>query len=105
MNDPDVLHVWCEDRLVGLLWRDQSSPQGMGFRYTEDWVGTTGFAISQRLPLTSEAFPAEAGGSAQQFFSNLLPEGGQEPVLFETSKSRIRISICCAPSAGTARGP
>jgi len=76
MNDPDVLHVWSADRLVGLLWRDQSSPQGMGFRYTEDWVATTGFAISRRLPLTSDAFQAEAGGSVQQFFSNLLPEGG-----------------------------
>ena len=76
MKDTDILHVWSEDRLVGLLWRDQSSPQGMGFRYIEDWVSTTGFAISQRLPLKSEAFPAEAGGSAQQFFANLLPEGG-----------------------------
>jgi len=75
MRDPDSLNVWCEDRRVALLWRDQSSPQGMGLRYTQDWVNN-GFAISQRLPLTTEAFPTEAGGVVQQFFSNLLPEGG-----------------------------
>lgn len=75
MRDADSLNVWCEDRRVALLWRDQSSPQGMGLRYTQDWVNN-GFAISQRLPLTTEAFPTEAGGVVQQFFSNLLPEGG-----------------------------
>lgn len=75
MRDPDSLHVWCEGRQVALLWRDRASPQGMGLRYTQDWQDN-GFSISQRLPLTTEAFPVEAGGVVQQFFSNLLPEGG-----------------------------
>jgi len=76
MNDPDSLNVWCEDRLVAHLWRDQGSPQGTGFQYTRDWVENGGFAISQRLPLTTVEFQAEAGGPAQQFFANLLPESG-----------------------------
>ncbi|MEE8496741.1 MAG: type II toxin-antitoxin system HipA family toxin [Xanthomonadales bacterium] len=76
MSDSDSLTVWSEDRLVAYLWRDRSSPQGMGFRYTEDWVRNGGFAISQRLPLTTKEFQAEPGGTVQQFFANLLPEGG-----------------------------
>lgn len=76
MNDPDSLKVWCENRLVADLWRDQASPQGTGFRYTQDWVENGGFAISQTLPLTTVEFQAEVGGPAQQFFANLLPEGG-----------------------------
>ena len=76
MNDSDSLNVWSEDRHVAHLWRDQSSPQGTGLRYTEDWVMNDGFAISQRLPLTTEKFQAEAGGVVQQFFANLLPESG-----------------------------
>ncbi len=76
MNDPDSLKVWCENRLVADLWRDQASPQGTGFRYTQDWVENGGFAISQTLPLTTVEYQAEVGGSAQQFFANLLPEGG-----------------------------
>lgn len=76
MNDSDSLTVWSEDRLVAYLWRDRSSPQGMGFRYTKDWVQNGGFAISQRLPLTTAEFQVEAAGVVQQFFANLLPEGG-----------------------------
>lgn len=76
MRSSDSLHVWNECRLVALLWRDQSSPQGMGFQYTDDWVNNGGFPISQRLPLRTEEYPAEAGGAVQQFFANLLPEGG-----------------------------
>lgn len=76
MTDSDYLTVWSEDRHVAYLWRDQSSPQGMGLRYTKDWVKNGGFAISQQLPLTNKEFPTEAGGVVQQFFANLLPEGG-----------------------------
>jgi len=76
MNDPDNLNIWSDDRLVGYLWRNQTSPQGIGFRYEHDWVGKGGFAISQTLPLQTDEFPAEAGGVAQKFFANLLPEGG-----------------------------
>ncbi|MDX8399943.1 MAG: HipA N-terminal domain-containing protein, partial [Gallionellaceae bacterium] len=74
MKDSDSLNVWNEDRLVAHLWRDQSSPQEMGLRYTEGWVNSGGFAISQKLPLTNVEYPAEAGGVVQHFFANLLPE-------------------------------
>ena len=76
MNDPDNLNIWSEDRLVGYLWRNQASPQGIGFRYAHDWVEKGGFAISQTLPLKTDEYPAEAGGVVQNFFANLLPEGG-----------------------------
>lgn len=76
MKDPDSLRVWNEDRLIGGLWRDQASPQIMGFRYSKDWVENGGFAISQRLPLLVEELQSEPAGSVQQFFANLLPESG-----------------------------
>ena len=76
MIDPDSLNVWSEDTLVAYLWRNQASPTGTGFRYTQDWVEHGGFAISRKLPLTTVDYPAEAGGPAQQFFANLLPESG-----------------------------
>lgn len=76
MIDADALNIWNEDRLVAYLWRDQASPQGIGLRYEKDWVENGGFAISHTLPLRLEEFPPEAGGPAQQFFANLLPEAG-----------------------------
>ena len=76
MNDTDSLNVWSEDRHVARLWRDQFNAQGMGLRYTDDWVNNDGFAISQTLPLTTDEFPLQSGGGPQQFFANLLPEGG-----------------------------
>ncbi len=73
MIDPDALNVWCEDRLVGYLWRN---PVGsIGFRYEPDWISTGGFAVSRSLPLTTEDFSAE-DSVAHHFFANLLPEGG-----------------------------
>ncbi|MFQ5644745.1 MAG: HipA N-terminal domain-containing protein, partial [Thiogranum sp.] len=42
MIDPDALHVWLENRLVGYLWRN---PVGaIGFRYEPDWINNNGFA-------------------------------------------------------------
>ncbi len=72
MIDPDALHVWNEQRLVGYLWRHATG--AMGFRYDVDWLAG-GFAISRTLPLQDEDFVAE-DGVAQRFFANLLPEGG-----------------------------
>ncbi len=73
MIDPDALHVWFEERLVGYLWRN---PVGaIGFRYEPDWVSTGGFAVSRTLPLATEDFSAE-DSIAHRFFANLLPEGG-----------------------------
>jgi serine/threonine-protein kinase HipA len=69
----DELHVWCDNRLVGYLWRD--AQQRLGFRYETGWIESGGFALSQQLPLQQGDFsPNEL--SAQLFFSNLLPEAG-----------------------------
>jgi len=73
MIDPDSLNVWFEDQLVGHLWRNATS--AIGFRYTSDWIGQNGFAISQTLPVTEEEYSPE-DSLAHRFFANLLPEGG-----------------------------
>ncbi|MBK6584285.1 MAG: type II toxin-antitoxin system HipA family toxin [Gammaproteobacteria bacterium] len=71
MLDPDELHVWHRDQLVGFLWRD--ADDRIGFRYDADWV-RNGFRLSVQLPLTTAAF--EPGDPrAPFFFRNLLPEG------------------------------
>jgi hypothetical protein len=73
----------------------------MGFRYAKDWVKNGGFAISQQLPLTTEEFPAEAGGAVQHFFANLLPQ--IRPSTFKTC-SGGRYSMCYpATQMGTQR--
>lgn len=73
MIDPDTLHVWSEQRLVGYLWRN---PVGyIGFRYDPAWIASDGFAVSRTLPLGSDDFGAE-DSIAHRFFANLLPEGG-----------------------------
>lgn len=74
MTSPDSLNVWYENELVGNIWRNQ---QGLiGFRYNEDWLNQNKFAVSLKLPLQSEDYPAEEGGIAHRFFANLLPEAG-----------------------------
>ena len=71
MLDPDELHVWHRDQLVGFLCRD--ADDRIGFRYDADWV-RNGFRLSVQLPLTTAAF--EPGDPrAPFFFRNLLPEG------------------------------
>ena len=73
MLDPDGLNVWCDQRLVGYLWRNT---QGlMGFRYDEGWLARGGFRVSHTLPLRHDEFAPE-DGFAHRFFANLLPEGG-----------------------------
>lgn len=72
MTDPDALHVWYEDRLVGYLRR--SSASQIGFQYSNEWLVNDGFAISVSLPLTPDAYPPE-DAVAHRFFANLLPEG------------------------------
>ena len=73
MLDPDGLNVWSDQRLVGYLWR---KTQGLiGFRYEEQWLAQSDFAISHALPLQAEEFAPEEG-LAHRFFANLLPEGG-----------------------------
>ena len=71
MLDEDGLNVWNDQRLVGYLWRN---PQGLiGFRYEEEWLSNSGFAISQTIPLRqSEFLPQDL--CAHRFFANLLPE-------------------------------
>ena len=74
MPDRESLNVWCNERLVGHLWRDQGK---MGFRYAEAWLAQTAsaknsFAISQTMPLEEGEFAPDV---ADAFFANLLPEG------------------------------
>ncbi len=73
MIDPDALNIWCDQSLVGYLWRN---PLGyIGFSYNDQWLEQGGFAISYTLPLTNNDFTPE-DGIAHRFFANLLPEGG-----------------------------
>ena len=74
MPDRDELNVWCDERLVGHLWRDQGK---MGFRYAETWLARAAsaknsFAISQTMPLEEGEFAPDV---TDAFFANLLPEG------------------------------
>lgn len=58
---------------MGYLWRN---PLGyIGFRYDDQWLEQSGFAISGTLPLGHNDFTPE-DGIAHRFFANLLPEGG-----------------------------
>lgn len=75
MIDQNELNVWREGDLVGYLWRDEASPQGMGFRYDSGWLDH-GCYISQQLPLREETWEPQAGGAVHTFFANLLPESG-----------------------------
>lgn len=68
----DGLNVWCEQKLVGYLWRN--SLGHIGFRYDTEWLNTGEFPISQSLPLQVNEFAPESG-LAHRYFANLLPEG------------------------------
>lgn len=73
MTDPDTLHVWYEDRLVGFLRRNATNQ--IGFQYCNEWlVGGNGFTISISLPLSPDLYQPE-DSLAHHFFANLLPEG------------------------------
>ena len=73
MTDPDTLHLWHEDRLVGFLRRNATNQ--IGFQYCDDWLsGSHGFAISISLPLNADPYQPE-DALAHRFFANLLPEG------------------------------
>lgn len=64
---PESLKVFWGRRLVGELW---STAQAMQFRYADEWR-QTGRPISISMPLSAQVYTKEA----QNFFSNLLPEG------------------------------
>ena len=73
MTDPDTLHVWYADRLVGFLRRNATNQ--VGFQYCDDWLsGSNGFAISVSMPLNADPYQPE-DAVAHRFFANLLPEG------------------------------
>ena len=73
MIDPDALNIWCDQSLVGYLWRNLLGY--IGFSYDDQWLEQGGFAISYTLPLRNNDFTPE-DGIAHRFFANLLPEGG-----------------------------
>lgn len=69
--EDDLLNVWHDETLVGILWKD---PAGIiGFQYDNKWI-QQGFPISQQLPFGSSPFTPE-NAKAHLFFANLLPEG------------------------------
>ena len=73
MTDPDTLHVWYGEKLVGLLRRNATNQ--VGFQYCDGWLaGPSGFAISISLPLSPDPYQPE-DALAHRFFANLLPEG------------------------------
>ncbi len=73
MTNPDTLHVWREDKLVGHLRRNAINRAG--FQYSEEWLaGGRGFPVSVSLPLRADAYRPE-DSVAHRFFANLLPEG------------------------------
>ena len=73
MTDPDTLHVWYEERLVGFLWRNATNQ--VGFQYCDEWLADgNGFATSISLPLNPDPYQPE-DAIAHRFFANLLPEG------------------------------
>ncbi len=72
MNDTRDLNLWYEEQLVGHLWNNDLDR--IGFRYSADWLANKNkFAVSLKLPLRHEDFPADEG-TAHRFFANLLPE-------------------------------
>jgi serine/threonine-protein kinase HipA len=74
MIDPDGLNVWCEQKLLGFLWRNRQGQ--IGFRYADEWLNDSGrFPLSVTLPLTNEDYAPDTG-IAHSYFANLLPEGG-----------------------------
>lgn len=77
------LNVFYQDQLVGKIVEDQL---GMGFQYSAGWLNYENhFAISHSLPL-SEQFYLKEG---ENFFANLLPEGGARDSLCQ----KLGISI------------
>ena len=73
MTDPDTLHVWYGEKLVGFLRRNATNQ--VGFQYCDGWLaGPSGFAISISLPLSPDPYQPE-DALAHRFFANLLPEG------------------------------
>ena len=73
MTDPDTLHVWYGEKLVGFLRRNATNQ--VGFQYCDGWLADpSGFAISISLPLSPDPYQPE-DALAHRFFANLLPEG------------------------------
>jgi serine/threonine-protein kinase HipA len=70
MVNEDVLNVWYQGKLVGILWRNAAGI--IGFRYEQTWVNN-GFSISQQMPISTLEYPPESR-KAHYFFVNLLPE-------------------------------
>lgn len=65
-----TLKVFFEQQLVGQISEDR---QGIGFQYDSQWLDLeNNFAISHSLPIGNQYYLEEG----ENFFTNLLPEGG-----------------------------
>lgn len=71
MTNDSQLNVFYENQLVGQLWHNTAGI--MGFKYDDNWI-KSGFAISQKMPLSIEEYSPDED-TAHKFFTNLLPEG------------------------------
>jgi serine/threonine-protein kinase HipA len=70
-NPPNrELHVYWDGHVVGLLC--ETKPGELLFTYSDEWRLNKRSPISISLPLNGDCEP----GAAQNFFGNLLPEGG-----------------------------
>ncbi len=72
MHESERLNVWYEKWLAGCIW--QNATGSIEFQYDSQWLTNGGFALSQSLPLQTEAFSSHAG-LAHRYFANFLPEG------------------------------
>ncbi len=95
MTNGNSLNVWRGNDLAGYLWRNE---QGLiGFRYDENWLVQEKFAISLKLPLQKDDYPAEEGGIAHRFFANLLPEAGvRDQIVRDLKIPNTDFDLLCA---------
>ena len=67
----DTADVFKAGRLAGTLSR---TPNGVEFRYCEQWVAEVGPPVATTLPVMSESV-IHPGGALPAYFAGLLPEG------------------------------
>ncbi len=67
----DRADVFKQGKLAAHLTR---TPEGVEFRYTQDWIAAAGAPVATTLPVT-DAPRLSPGGGVPAYFAGLLPEG------------------------------